>query len=234
MAHTGQCRPTGLAWTQAKALPTGLHPLGAAGLARERDGAVGVCAAVTVSPQIRILLGPQDEDLLGCRDFVGQLVKTEVILVRVALTLPEVLVETQHGEVCDEGGRTWALGWQGDPRAWRRCPHAMSWTPALNARYVYHLSCSISDLYGCPGGDMMVLWPGEQSLPLGTPETPRARIVGWGQESHGSSFPDSLEGFVVSTASHWSVRTPLTTRRGRLMGSHSQGICHGPLSLGIH
>lgn len=41
-------------------------------------GAVGVCAAVTVSPQIRILLGPQDEDLLGCRDFVGQLVKTEL------------------------------------------------------------------------------------------------------------------------------------------------------------
>lgn len=63
---------------EAKALPTGLHPLGTAGLARELDGAVGVCAAMTASPQMHILLGPQDENLLGCRDFVGQLVKTEL------------------------------------------------------------------------------------------------------------------------------------------------------------
>ena len=41
---------------EAKALPTGLHPLGTAGLARELDGAVGVCAAMTASPQIHILL----------------------------------------------------------------------------------------------------------------------------------------------------------------------------------
>lgn len=76
--HTGQCRPTELAWTQAKALSIGLHPPEAAGLARKLDGAVGVCAEVTASPQICILLGPQDENLLGCRDFVGQLVKTEL------------------------------------------------------------------------------------------------------------------------------------------------------------
>lgn len=81
---------------------------------------------------------------------------------------------------------------------------------------------------------MMVLWPGEQSLrPRGTPETLRARVVGWGQESRGSSLPDSIEGFAVSTAGHWSVRTPLTTRRGRFVGSHSQGVCHDPSSLGI-
>lgn len=80
---------------------------------------------------------------------------------------------------------------------------------------------------------MLVLWPGEQSLPLGTPETPRARILEWGQEARGSSLPESIEGFAVSTAGLWSMRTPLTTRRGRLVGSHSQGICRGPLSLGI-
>ena len=63
---------------QAKALPTGLHPLRAAGLARELDRAVGGCAAVTASSQIHILLGPQDENLLDCWDFVDQLVKTEL------------------------------------------------------------------------------------------------------------------------------------------------------------
>jgi len=44
---------------------------------RARRGGGSVCCDDCI-PQIHILLGPQDENLLGCRDFVGQLVKTEL------------------------------------------------------------------------------------------------------------------------------------------------------------